>query len=242
MITLKDRTVAEIVTENIATAAVFKRNGIDFCCGGKVKLEDICQKNHIDAKVVVEQLNKVIDEPSKQKEDNPDNWSLTELVDHIIAKHHAYIKENMPLILEFADKVAQVHGDGAPEVIEVASLAHGLSDELLPHMMKEEMMLFPYIKQLDENQQGTPFQRAPFGTVNNPISMMEAEHDSAGEKLTRLHELTSAYQPPEWACNTYRALYHMLQEFENDLHIHIHLENNILFPKASALESKHLNP
>lgn len=236
MVNLEDKTVAQIVTEDIATAAVFKRNGIDFCCGGKVQLNEICTKKNIDTAKVVEQLSQVLDGAEEKNQENPDDWTLSQLVDHIVSKHHAYIRENMPVIIQFADKVAKVHGHGAPEVIEVAQLVHALEDELMPHMMKEEMMLFPYIKQLEYAKASGLVPTAPFGTVNNPINMMEEEHDSAGETLARLREITSSYRPPEWACNTYRAMYHMLQEFEDDLHLHIHSENNILFPKAVKLE------
>ncbi len=238
MTELKNKTVAEIVTEDIATASIFKKNGIDFCCGGKVQLDEICTKKDIDTATVVGQLEELMNNTSEKVAQNPDELTLTELADYIVETHHAYINENFNVIIEFADKVSKVHGHGAPEVVEVATLVHALHDELMPHMMKEEMMLFPFIKQLDQHVEGTPAPMPPFGTVNNPIRMMEMEHDSAGENMARIHEITSAYQPPEWACNTYRALYHMLQEFEDDLHIHIHLENNILFPKASALEAK----
>ena len=238
MTELKERTVAEIVTEDIATAAIFKRNGIDFCCGGKVQLDAICTKKNIDTDTVVQQLEALMNEPAEKVSENPDEWSLTRLADHIVDTHHVYVKENMNVILEFADKVAKVHGHGAPEVVEVAQLAHALADELLPHMMKEEMMLFPFIKQLDAHEAGQPAPQPPFGSVGNPIRMMEVEHENAGENMARIHEITNNFQPPEWACNTYRALYHSLQQFEEDLHIHIHLENNILFPKAIALEAE----
>lgn len=236
MTKLEDKTVAEIVTEDIATAAVFKKNGIDFCCGGKVQLNEICSKKNIDTKVVVEQLKGILSGSADENAENPGTWSLTKLIDHIVTKHHAYVRESLPVILEFANKVAKVHGHGAPEVIEVAQLVNDLEEELMTHMMKEEMRLFPYVKQLEYAKGRSPLPTAPFGSVSNPINMMQVKHDAAGETLARLNEITNGYQPPEWACNTYRALYHMLQEFEEDLHLHIHSENNILFPKAIELE------
>lgn len=237
MTDLKEKTVAQIVTEDIATAAIFKRNGIDFCCGGKVGLNDICTKKNLDTNTIVEELTKVMERSDRSTESDPDSMTLSQLIDNINASHHAYVRENLPVLIQFADKVAKVHGHGAPEVVEVSQLVHSLEEELLPHLMKEEMVLFPFVKEMEYAKERGTTPIAPFGTVNNPINMMQIEHEDAGETLARLRVITSDYQPPEWACNTYRALYHMLGEFESDLHLHIHKENNILFPKAIELEA-----
>ena len=152
--------------------------------------------------------------------------------------HHKYVADNIPLLREFTAKVARVHGEAHPEVVEIARLFEAVAAELEQHMMKEENILFPYIKQLaqaDSSRQITP---PPFGTVGNPIRMMEMEHENAGNILKKIGELSGGFVPPPDACNTYRVSYLKLREFEADLHQHIHLENNILFPKAIELESR----
>jgi regulator of cell morphogenesis and NO signaling len=146
--------------------------------------------------------------------------------------------ENIPLIIQYSDKVARVHGENHPETVEINKLFHEVAIELSAHMQKEEMILFPFIKTMSKaKKEGTPMPAPPFGTVNNPIRMMEAEHENAGDIFKQIDKLSNNYTPPLAACNTYRVLYAKLQEFENDLHKHIHLENNILFPKAIQLES-----
>jgi regulator of cell morphogenesis and NO signaling len=239
MIDLKDRTVADLVSENIKTAKVFKKHGIDFCCGGGVSVAKACEKNQIDLAIIENELLLINKELSNKVDYN--SWDLDVLIDHIIKTHHSYVEESTPLIIQYSDKVASVHGDEHPEVIEINKLFHQVADELIPHLKKEELMLFPYVNRLVDAKAGrTTVPSAPFGSVNNPIQVMNIEHEGAGDVFKEIAKLSNNYTPPEGACNTFKALYDALDEFEQDLHLHIHLENNIVFPKASELE-KSLN-
>jgi len=239
MNTLENKTVAEVVAENIKTAHVFKKYGIDFCCGGGIAIEKACKKKNIDyAKLKEELLN--VDEAPKAY--NYNSWQLDFLIDHILNVHHTYVEESIPLILQYSNRVAEVHGHHYTEVIEINKLFIEVANELTSHMKKEEVILFPYIKSLlyhknEEKSLNLP----PFGSIINPIAMMESEHELAGDVFKEIAKLTNNYTPPEEACNTFRALYSKLEEFEQDLHQHIHLENNILHPKAKLLEQELLN-
>ena len=233
----KERTVADYVTENIKTAHVFKKYGIDFCCGGGISLEKACKKHGIELDQIEQELLSV---DTIGYMNNYDKWDLGFLIDYIVNIHHRYVNESLPIIFQYANKVAKVHGHHYTEVVKINDLFHEVANELLTHMQKEEQILFPYIKQLTEFQEkGEMIKSAPsFGTVNNPIQMMEHEHETAGNIFKEIAKLANNYTPPEEACNTFRALYAKLEEFEQDLHRHIHLENNILHPKAIALEEK----
>jgi len=234
------KTIAEIVSNNIKTAHVFKKYGLDFCCGGGVTIAKACEKKGIDINALESDLA-AIDNQSIPSQ-NYKVWELDFLADYIINTHHSYVLEAIPLTLQYAKKVANVHGAGHPELIKIYDLFQQVAEELLNHMKKEEQILFPYIKQLVQMKKGgLPFQSPPFGTAANPIRMMEQEHEMAGDLLKEIAILSNNYQAPESACNTYLALFSKLEEFENDLHHHIHLENNILFPKAIALEKEFLN-
>ncbi len=237
MTIFKDKTIAEFVTENIKTAHVFKKHGIDFCCGGGISLEKACIKNNVDVNQVEKELLKV-DQIVDQVNDY-DNWDLTFLIDHIINTHHSYVKESLPILSQYAIKVAEVHGHHYEKVVEVNMLFHEVANELMTHLQKEERILFPYIKQLiNADKEGKLPSPPSFGTINNPIQMMEYEHENVGNVFKTISVLTNNYSPPESACNTFRALYAKLDEFEQDLHQHIHLENNILHPKAIVLANK----
>ena len=234
---LKEKKVGELVKEDIKTAHVFKKYGIDFCCGGGVSIEHAGKKQNVSIEDLVNDLLK-IDNNLPQSQDY-DHWPLDVLSDHIITTHHSYVEESIPLVLAYAHKVAQVHGEHHPPVIEILRLFTEVARELSSHMLKEEMVLFPYIKHLMAAKQSDNFPRPPhFGTVENPIHMMEMEHESAGTLLKEIATYSNNYTPPDWACNTFKALYAKLDEFEQDLHLHIHLENNILFPKAIQLEKE----
>jgi regulator of cell morphogenesis and NO signaling len=164
---------------------------------------------------------------------------LTDLIEHILAVHHGYVKQEVPRLQQLLAKVVAVHCAGHPELAAVQRTFAALSSELLSHMMKEEMVLFPYIQKVEEAaSQGRRAPQAPFGSISNPVHMMELEHESAGQALEEIRMLSGAYTPPESACFSYRTLYSALQQFEADLHQHVHLENNILFPRAIALESQ----
>lgn len=233
----KERTVASYVTQNIKTAHVFKKHGIDFCCGGGISLDKACIKAGVDLSILEKDL--LATEENIPRNLNFNSWDLDFLSDHIINFHHAYVEESIPLLFQYAAKVAQVHGKHNKELIEIQSLFSQVATELSAHLKKEELVLFPFIKKLVKaERENSPAPAAPFGSVDNPIKMMEAEHEEAGEIMKKISQLSNNYTPPEHACNTYRAFYAKLDEFEQDLHQHIHLENNILFPKALRLEQE----
>ena len=233
----KENTVASVVTKNIKTAHIFKKHGIDFCCGGGISLEKACGKNNVNIDVLMNDLS-LIDIVTDKSQDF-DTWELDTLIDHIVNTHHSYVSESVHILSQYANKVAKVHGHHYEFLLEVNTLFHQVAEELISHMQKEEQVLFPYIKSLvaskKNNNTSTP---PPFGTVTNPIAMMEHEHENAGEVLRKIAALTNNYTAPDGACNTFKALYSKLEEFEQDLHQHIHLENNILHPKAIILEKE----
>ena len=230
-----EQTVAETVTQNIKAAHVFKKHGIDFCCGGAITIAKACDKKKVDYDEIMKELEVIGAEVERQH--NYDSWSLDFLIDHIINIHHSYVLESIPVILQYAAKVAKVHGHHYSQVIWINELFIEVANELSSHMQKEENVLFPYVKQLVEaKSQGTDLSPIHFGTVKNPITMMEQEHEAAGDIFKEIAILTDGYTTPPEACNTFKALYAKLEEFEQDLHQHIHLENNILFPKAIKLE------
>ncbi|MDB3887412.1 iron-sulfur cluster repair di-iron protein [bacterium] len=234
---IDNKTVAEIVTENIKTADIFKKNGIDFCCGGHVSVQEICAKKGVDYALIKEEIIN-IDTPTTGNQDF-NSWDLDFLTDYILNTHHKYVPEASSLIIQYSDKVAKVHGHHYTQTIEINKLFHTLAVELDSHMQKEEQVLFPYIKELVKaKKEGTPLIPAHFGSIQNPINVMDEEHTGAGDIIRQIKELTNNFTPPEDACNTFRALYAKLEEFQNDLFQHIHLENNILFPKSISLEKE----
>lgn len=232
-----EETIGEMVTKDFRKAQVFKKLGIDFCCGGKKTLKEVCDKKGIDFQEVEKQLNGF-----KEKENNQLNFDQLELdflADYIVNIHHKYVKESLPFMIELANKVGSVHGNQHPEMIEVAKIFNNLANDFQLHLMKEENILFPHIKELVKaKKEGKTLPRASFGKVDNPTQMMEAEHEQAGEDMGAIRSLTNNYQLPVDACNSYQILFKKLAEFENDLFNHVHLENNILFPKSIALEKE----
>lgn len=232
---LKDKKVGRLVAEDYRYADVFKKYGIDFCCGGGITIEEACRKKKLDYNNIIEELSRVIVDRDHEKDF--DSWSPDRLIDFITEVHHSYVRNNLPLLVQYSQKVAAVHGGVHPETIEVNRQIHELANELFPHLQKEEVVLFPYIKKLVAAARGgVDLIPASFGSVGNPVRMMMEEHDNAGDIMRSIAELSSGYTPPASACTTYRVLYQKLQEFERDLHHHIHLENNILFPKAMEME------
>jgi len=234
---LEENTIAEIVADNYKTADVFKQHGIDFCCGGKKSVVKVCEQKGLDLNKLSAEL-KAVFEAQKPKE-NFNAWEMDFLVDYIVNTHHKYIEANVITIQEYADKVASVHGNYYAEVIEISHLFKEITEELIPHMKKEELILFPNIKRMVLSKRNEkPFVASPFGSIENPISTMEDEHDGAGDIIKKIAALSNNFQPPADACNTFRVLYAKLEEFQEDLFQHIHLENNILFPKAIAMEKE----
>ncbi len=235
--TLNNATVAELVANDYRTAEIFKKHGIDFCCGGKKSIAKVCIEKNLNAEILENEILALQNQP-KDATHNFNDWSLVFLADYILNVHHSYVNNNLSLITEFAEKVARVHGNHSPETKDIAKLWKEVVEELTIHMKKEELVLFPYIKNMERYSiaELKKFHSSHFGTVKNPIRMMEQEHDSAGSLMKSIQALSNNFTPPDYACNTYRVLYAKLKEFQNDLFQHIHLENNILFPKAILLE------
>jgi regulator of cell morphogenesis and NO signaling len=229
--------VKDIVTADFRTAAVFHTHHIDFCGGGAQPLGEACRAAGADGIEVLEELSRVCAEPSSTVP-NFAVWTPGELIDYIVTKHHTYVREALPTIAAHTEKIARVHGERHPELVEVSRLFAAVVEDMTSHMWKEEHILFPFIEALAEaeaNERPAPV--APFGPVENPIHMMEVEHETAGGALDRIRELTGDYREPADACTTYAITLKELEAFENDLHAHVHLENNVLFPRAIALQT-----
>ncbi len=231
-----EETVGEIVAKDYRKAQVFKKFGIDFCCGGKKALADVCSKKGLDIEKVNAELA-AAEEQSNGSATNFSSWDAGFLSDYIINTHHRYVQENVPFLSELSQKVARVHGENHPELVKISLVFAEVASDLHKHFEKEEEILFPYIKELVAAQKaGTKLQDPHFGSVANPIKVMEMEHEGAGEDLSEIRQLSNNYALPEDACTSCTILFKKLEEFENDLHQHVHLENNILFPKAIELE------
>lgn len=227
--------VGMLVAEQPLRAAVFDSFGIDYCCGGKQTLAAACERGGIVTDTVIASL---VDSDAKvevgQSAQNWLNASLTELADHIEQTHHVYLKSELPRIQALADKVAKVHGVREPRLVKVAAIFSAMSEELLEHTAKEELVLFPFMRLLNQGK-GRP--NAPFSTVAKPVTCLESEHDDAGAALMQLRQLTDQYVPPEGACASWQALLAGLAHLDQDLRIHIHKENSILFPLAVKTEA-----
>ncbi|HSK12483.1 MAG TPA: iron-sulfur cluster repair di-iron protein [Phnomibacter sp.] len=232
-----EETIGHMVASDYRKAQVFKKYGLDFCCGGKKTLKEACAEKGLDTLKIEQELATAREFPSGRAL-NYDDWKPDFLADFIEETHHAYVRKTLPQLLELGQKVWAAHGKDHPELDEIWQLLQEVETEMSTHMIKEERVLFPFIRALVNASEGiAPLQQAHFGTVQHPIQMMEMEHEFVGAHLARIRELTNEYILPEDACNSYRVLYGMLQDFENDLHLHVHLENNILFPRALTLES-----
>ena len=233
---LEIQTVGQMVVERPQRSRVFDRLRIDYCCGGKRTLEEACAKRGLDLKAVLAELEAFDAEANTQPDAvRPANLTMTELADDIERTHHAYLREELPRLGDLVKKVSAVHGQAHPWLAGLTSVYADLVAELEPHMLKEEQILFPLIRELD---QATTTPSFHCGSVGNPIRMMEMEHQNAGAALDRIREMTTDYEIPEGACNSFRAMLSGLEHLEADLHLHIHKENEILFPKASEMEAK----
>lgn len=233
-------TIGEIAVKDLRKAEVFKKYGIDFCCGGKKTLRQVCAEKNIDATKVEQELQQ-ISAKSITGEQFYNEWEIDFLVDYIVNTHHRYVRKHLPELNNFALKVSKVHGEHHPELLPIQKLVANINEELSEHCDEEEKVLFAYIKRIVQSKNANlPFDKV--GTdLKTLIEALEKEHDSVGRALDTIRELSKSYAIPEDACTSYKLLYKMIQEFEDDLHIHIHLENNILFPKAIAMEKSLFN-
>ena len=235
------RTVRDLALENPEATRVFEKVGIDYCCGGGKSLEAACAAANLSVDEVIDSLE-LAEEAARTKQKNR-NWQtepLADLVAHIYCTHHKYTREEIARLGPLFDKVVSVHGKNHPELQNIRAAFRGLAQELTMHMMKEEAVLFPYIVRMEEAViQMEPLLPPPFGSVQNPVSMMMHEHDSAGDALKSMRQASSGYTPPGDACISFQTLYKAVSDFEKDLHQHIHLENNIVFPRAIEMELLH---
>ena len=230
--------IGELVAKDYRTASVFKKYSIDFCCQGNRTIEEACEKKNIDTKKVLEDLVAMMEAKSESTTDYQ-SWPLDLLADYIEKKHHRYVQEKTLEIQPYLDKICKVHGERHPELLKIKEEFNASAGELAAHMKKEELILFPFIRKMTKAKlENAKVDAAHFGTVKNPIQMMMSEHTVEGNRFMKIEELTNNYTPPQDACNTYRVSFALLKEFEQDLHLHIHLENNILFPKAIEIEKE----
>jgi regulator of cell morphogenesis and NO signaling len=230
--------IGELVAEDFRAAGVFQEYGIDFCCGGKRSVTEACRERGVDPGAVVATLTSACAQPDSSAP-RFSEWEPETLIGFIVGNHHGYVRRALPLLTAHTKKLAAVHGSRHPELHEVAQLTQTVADEMTSHMAKEERILFPYIALLAEAvRDGQPAPPTPFGNVDHPIRMMEEEHESAGAAMARIRELTGGYAVPQDGCTTYRVCLQELDAFERDLHAHVHLENNLLFPKTRALAAR----
>lgn len=236
---LTTKTVREIALEMPITTRVFEEFKIDYCCGGRKIFFEACRNVGADPEIVLQKLNEILETGGDDEFAWLETATLCKLVDYIEEKHHIFTKNELEHLPALMEKVACVHGEHHPELLELKDAFQALGDDLSPHLIKEEMVLFPYIRDIEtKHTKGLTVSFPPFGTINHPVRMMMTEHETAGELLRKMRELSNDYTLPEGACPSFTGLYHRFAELERDLHQHIHLENNRLFPKAIELEEK----
>lgn len=232
----KDQVIGALVAQDYRTASVFKKHGIDFCCQGNRTIGEACERKNINIEPVLQELKTAMESTTTAATDYK-SWPVDLLADYIEKKHHRYVDQKILEIKPFLNKIVRVHGNRHPELLETEKLFAESAGELTAHMKKEEFILFPFIRKMTKAmEENEPCNTPHFGTVQNPIDMMLHDHTAEGERFRKIAELTDNYTPPADACNTYRVTLSLLKEFEEDLHLHIHLENNILFPKAIEME------
>jgi regulator of cell morphogenesis and NO signaling len=238
MESLQNKTIGAFVAEDYRTAAVFTKYKIDFCCKGNRTINEVCEKQEIDSKVLLKKIQDALLAEDSNKIDF-NSWPLDLLAEYIEKTHHRYVEDKSIVIMQFLNKLCSVHGANHPELFQINELFTECAGELAQHMKKEELMLFPFIKKMIKAKETEEdLMQPPFGTVSNPIAMMMHEHDTEGERFREIASLTNDYTAPSDGCTTYKVTFAMLKEFEENLHTHIHLENNILFPKAMVLEKE----
>ena len=233
MVITEEKTVGELAAEVPGAARIFEKHGIDYCCGGKHPVKTACQERGIALETLEDELGQAAACTGEPADRDWNSASLQDLIGHILLRHHAYLRSQLPRIAELFAKVVNAHGERQPALFQVREIFTALDEELDTHMMKEELLLFPAIGKLDSGL------HPPISSIDQPITRMEREHESAGAALVEMRRLTRDYAIPGFACASYRALFAALVELESDLHRHIHLENNILFPRAIEMERAH---
>ena len=234
----EDQIIGELVANDYRTASVFKKYNIDFCCQGNRTINDACEAKEIDGKLVVADLNALVQSQEAGSIDYQ-SWPLDLLAEYIEKKHHRYVEEKTQEIKPYLEKICRVHGGRHPELLEINEHFNATAGELAMHMKKEELMVFPFIKKMVKaKEEGTKVAAPNFESIQFPIQAMMDEHTNEGDRFRLIEALSDNYTPPADGCNTYRVTFALLKEFEQDLHLHIHLENNILFPKAIELEKE----
>jgi len=226
---LQNLSVGEIVANDFRTSSVFKKAGIDFCCGGKQSLNDACAEKGINTTELENEILKIAEEPVNEFM-NFITWNPVFLSEYIVNTHHKFVLKNLPELVFYTRKIANVHGEHHPELVEVANLFDKINAELLQHLKNEEEVLFPAIKEVVNSNSVTAKK-----TIVSEIARMEGEHEFAGGAMDEINRITKGYKVPEDGCNTYRVAFQLLEQFEDDLHTHVHLENNILYLKALEL-------
>jgi len=237
MQTIAEKTVREIAVENPSSIRVFEALGIDYCCGGQRSLKDACSRAAIEVGQATDMLAKAELDAAAPVAGEWAEKSLRDVIAHILQNHHGFVRRETPRVASLLSKVVAKHGAVHPEMKEIEKLFTAIGQELSTHMLKEEQILFPYIERMEQaawNNESLP--PAFFGSVKRPIANMMAEHDDAGALLAQIRELANEFTTPSGACPSFLALYRGLEEFERDLHHHVHLENNILFPRAAGME------
>jgi regulator of cell morphogenesis and NO signaling len=230
-----NRTVGDYVAEDYRTAQVFERYGIDFCCGGKVALSAVCREKGIDQGAIQAEIEAAKSEPLERSQ-NYAAWGLPFLADYIINTHHGYLNENTGQIAVYAHKIAEVHGAHHPEVIEIARIFDRIAADMKAHLREEEEVLFPAIRRIDSARKaGNEPEPSDVATIRASLDKLDQEHDAIGDAVHAIRDISKGYAIPDDVCNTFAVTYRKLKEFEDDLHKHVHLENNILFPKAARL-------
>lgn len=230
--------IGELVAQDYRSASVFNKYGIDFCCQGNRTISDACAAKGIDVANLLSDLSEIGSVSSPRGIDFK-LWPLDLLADYIEKTHHRYVEDKSPELIAFLDTICEVHGENHAELYEIKELIQQTVGNLSQHMKKEELVLFPYIRKMEKAKRtGEMLQKPSFGSIQNPINQMESEHSVEGDRFRDIERLSNNYTPPEDGCNTYRVTFAMLKEFQDDLHLHIHLENNILFPKSILLEKQ----
>lgn len=232
---LEKKSVGQIVAEDYRAAKVFEHHKIDFCCSGGRSLDEVVREKGLDTEKIIEEIKQA--KAGSEAAVDFESWPLDLLADYIVKTHHRFSEKQISLLKPYLEKVCRVHGDRHPELLEIQRVFNEIAGEIAAHTKKEEIMVFPFIKRLAEAKaHQRPYEKPRGKSVEDPVNMLRHEHDNQGAAFRKIAAISNDYTPPEDACNTYRVTFGLLEELEQDLHKHIHLENNILFPKALEME------